>query len=166
MSKMDPKEIAEMEKRLSLIGERAGLKTAPAGLTNRVMARVFSRPTPRPILLEWRTWAAAALLLVGIGLGRWSAKGQGQMAVQFMLEAEKAQNVSLVGDFTNWEPVPLNRKGARWVLNTKVPVNQRFQYAYVLNGRLLVVDPRAEIVETDGTGTCYSVLDTRKFAKL
>ncbi len=68
-----------------------------------------------------------------------------QIPTQFVFEHGEAQSITLVGDFNDWkgEAMPLTRlPNGLWT--TTVPLLPgRHVYAYLVNGTLLLADPRA-----------------------
>jgi Carbohydrate-binding module 48 (Isoamylase N-terminal domain) len=67
------------------------------------------------------------------------------VATQFVLDRADAQSVSLVGDFNDWQGgvTPLTRmESGLWTVS--VPLTPgRHVYAFLIDGTLLVADPRA-----------------------
>jgi hypothetical protein len=64
---------------------------------------------------------------------------------QFVFESPASQEISIVGDFNDWKvgATPLQRlPNGLWTATVPL-VPGRHVYAYVLNGTLLVTDPRA-----------------------
>lgn len=142
--------------RLEAGAREAARGPVPSGLTDRIMAAALS-PEPRG-LSPWRSAAfAAASLAVGLAIGRLTAPDAGE--VRLWLDAPKAREVAVAGDFTGWKPVGLRRRGRRWETAVELPPG-RYQYVFIVNGRVFVVDPRAPEIEQDENGTVYSVLDT------
>lgn len=140
----------------------AGEEQPPSDLVEKTMRRLF-RPKrfpgmrPAPAL-----GMALAGLLVGIAATLyWTGRtGNGFVTVRFTLEAPRAERVAIVGDFTDWRPVSLARRGDVWAVSMQIPRHGRYQYGFVLNGRTLVIDPGREEIELDEKGACFSVLDT------
>lgn len=138
-------------------GRRAKEAPSPPGLADRVMDRVFA-PAPPPALSP-RAWAlAAACLVLGVFIGRLGSPGPAEGQVRLWLDAPRARQVAIVGDFTDWKPVPLTRRGPRWEAELELAPG-RYQYAFIVNEKVLVVDPRARELEKDARGRLYSVLD-------
>jgi hypothetical protein len=80
-----------------------------------------------------------------------SAAG-GRRVVRFALLAPAAQNVSVVGDFNDWDPeaTPLHYspvEGVWWVVVPLPP--GRYQYTFLVNGTQWVPDPSAPLSDTD-----------------
>lgn len=68
-----------------------------------------------------------------------------RVPTQFVFEHAGAESVSLVGDFNGWVPgeYPLTRTSAGvWTTTVPLPPG-RHVYSYVIDGTLLVADPRA-----------------------
>lgn len=142
------------------------LQKAPAGLPDRVIARLwrprsrldFLLPSPafRP---AWAAAAAAFLLAVGYWGGRRSAE-PAAIALQLTLDAPRAQSVAVAGDFNDWRPQSLKRRGEIWVATVRLKPG-RYEYAFILNDRVWMVDPRAPEVIRDEKGRPTGVLDIR-----
>jgi Glycogen recognition site of AMP-activated protein kinase len=161
-----------------------------AEVDGRVMARVRRTPRARLIAFRaW--WfrprlvrisplsgllgvgAAAALFLVAIGqrpLDQFSgapspvAPGQAaptSQAIQFVLAAPGASQVSLVGDFNGWDSAttPLQPVGAAGVWSVEVPLPPgRHEYAFVIDGREWRPDPAAPRALANEYGPPNSVI--------
>jgi 1,4-alpha-glucan branching enzyme len=69
-----------------------------------------------------------------------------------------AQSVCISGDFNQWSPDShcLRRQKGVWRIHLMLPVGV-YRYAFVINGRDWVVDPKALLTETDGFGRCNAV---------
>jgi 1,4-alpha-glucan branching enzyme len=64
---------------------------------------------------------------------------------QFVLDEPSAKRVALVGDFNDWKPeaTPLTRlENGIWTVTTPLPPG-RHVYAYLIDGTLMMADPRA-----------------------
>ncbi len=52
-----------------------------------------------------------------------------------------ADRVYIVGDFNNWEKEPLFQlQGDKWIIDKKFPLNARFDYKFLVDGKL-ILDP-------------------------
>jgi hypothetical protein len=81
--------------------------------------------------------------------------------VQFVLDAQRARSVSVVGDFNAWDgtAAPLVRDSASGVWSTLVDVTPgRHVYAFLVDGRTWTLDPRAPRTKDSDYGTEQSVL--------
>ena len=80
--------------------------------------------------------------------------------VKFVLVAPQAQNVSLVGDFNEWDlaKTPMTRSGESGLWTVVLPLSAgRHLYAFVVDGSSWVQDPSAPIAPDDGFGHANSV---------
>ncbi|MDH5235314.1 MAG: isoamylase early set domain-containing protein [Gemmatimonadota bacterium] len=75
-----------------------------------------------------------------------AAAGEGAMVpTQFVLDEPAAKSVALVGDFNDWKPeaTPLTRlETGVWTVTTPLPPG-RHVYAFMIDGTLVMADPRA-----------------------
>jgi Glycogen recognition site of AMP-activated protein kinase len=81
--------------------------------------------------------------------------------VVFTLESPGAHTVSLIGSFNEWSPAGFEMRpmeeGRLWLLKIQLPEG-RYRYAFLVDGRLVVADPRAPFVESDGFGNRNSII--------
>ena len=83
------------------------------------------------------------------------------VAVQFVLDAHRAQHVALVADFNAWDEAstPLARDSVSGVWSTVVRVTPgRHVYAFVVDGEKWTLDPRAPKTTDPDYGTEQSVI--------
>ena len=80
--------------------------------------------------------------------------------VKFVLIAPQAKNVSLVGDFNEWDlsktPMTRSEKSGLWTVVLPLSAG-RHLYAFVVDGSSWVQDPSAPIAPDDGFGHANSV---------
>lgn len=138
----------------------------PKGFTDKVMAKIepkhsrfFRRPVFQPALIM----AAAAILVIGIGIGGYVARqNSSTMMVQFMLDAPTASRVQLVGDFSEWDPqgYELSRTApdAPWVIRIPLEKGKAYTYNFIIDEGEWVADPRAPAKIDDGFGGSGSLL--------
>lgn len=128
---------------------------------------------------EWRPApiiAAAVGLVLVIGLALFGfrsggttsstvveAEGEDQVVeIHFSLSAPKADNVALVGDFTDWEISKINLKDPEndgvWEVQIKLEKDNVYLYNFVIDGEEWVVDPDSMVQVDDGFGGESSVL--------
>lgn len=134
---------------------------------------------PRVVSLSPVAGALLAAGLVGIGViagvvssnrdGRDTAERPAVAAkglpvsdtmVKFVFFAPKAQNVSLVGDFNDWDvgKTPMIRSARGGVWSVAVPLAAgRHVYAFVVDGSSWSADPSAPFAPDDGFGHANSV---------
>jgi len=80
--------------------------------------------------------------------------------VQFTFVAPSAKQVTLVGDFNDWDvsSTPMARSGGGGVWTVVVPMTPgRHQYSYVVDGKSWSTDPNAPSAPDDGFGHTNSV---------
>lgn len=80
--------------------------------------------------------------------------------VKFVLVAPQAKNVSLVGDFNEWDlaKTPMTRSGDSGLWTVVLPLSAgRHLYAFVVDGSSWLQDPSAPIAPDDGFGHANSV---------
>jgi hypothetical protein len=119
---------------------------------------------PRPVSIGWRPaygLAAAGILALTVMVGREtvSAPHQTQQVLtQFLLNAPDAQQVSLAGDFTDWQPAHTLTRSEPGVWTVVVPLEPGIHnYAFIVDGERWVADPNAPAVD-DGFGGLNSRL--------
>ena len=84
-----------------------------------------------------------------------------RVPVVFTLESPGAHTVSLIGSFNEWSPAGFEMRptaeGRLWMLKIQLPEG-RYRYAFLVDGRLVVADPRSPFVESDGFGNRNSII--------
>jgi hypothetical protein len=175
MTELDPR-LADAVRRLRALppgapGARERLRSA---LDHERTAWHMPAPAPPPgmLLLSRRAALAAAALLVlatsllwavlaqaGITTGAVRAAASARVDVQFVIVAQDARSVSLVGDFNDWNPnaTPLvPSPGGVWSI--VLPLESgRFTYSFLVDEREWRSDPQAPLV-TDDFGRPSSVV--------
>ena len=157
---------------VGLLGRDSGVAGAiprdrtpsPQGFVAGVMARVGATGrthrglAPRPGSVRFAALAAAALLIVfGVTFfPRLSGEGRGEMIVHFVLDAPGATQVSLVGNFTDWNPDKLHLKqeggSSRWEISVPLKRGETYLYNFVINGTTWIPDPTTQVQVSDGFG--------------
>ena len=115
--------------------------------------------------------AAASFILLGVGIANVLGPRAGSVAavaargdepaavVRFVLVADHAEHVSLVGDFNGWNAatLPLRRgaDGRSWTIEVRLAPG-RYAYAFSVDGRL-VADPSAPRSADEDFGVPTSV---------
>lgn len=90
-----------------------------------------------------------------------SASSDTVYVVRFVLVAPDARNVSIVGDFNNWDraTTALTRSGNDGVWTTTVALPPgRHEYAFIVDGEHWVPDPLANVTIHDDFGTASSIV--------
>jgi serine protease AprX len=81
-------------------------------------------------------------------------------ALVFSYHDDAATQVSLAGDFNNWEPSPLTRGGdGLWRVALDAPAAGRYRYKFVVDNSRWLEDPANGLKEDDGLGGLNSFLD-------
>ncbi|OQY51111.1 MAG: hypothetical protein B6240_00320 [Desulfobacteraceae bacterium 4572_87] len=103
---------------------------------------------------------AMFLFVAGLTLFR-SPEKSGLIPVVLDLYAPSANQVQLVGTFSNWMPGVFCLKGpdalGYWVIDIKLPPG-RYEYTFLVNGSRLVPDDDGDALRADGFGHENSVL--------
>lgn len=156
---------------------RAPLPPASPAFCARVMRAIEHRPLPwharlrrflfAPRPLQWNVagLAAAAAGLVAIAvvapplIERGPADPVTVATVRFEYRAPGARQVSLAGDFSQWQArVPLRKKAdGTWVAELPLAPGN-YEYVFVVDGERWVADPRAASYREDGFGNRNAVL--------
>jgi hypothetical protein len=148
---------------------------APADLLERALHRSSVPPVPRRS--GWML--AAALFLVGVGVGRVAlpsgpASARAPAAVQavngrvvvpgtpvrFVYVAENAHSVAIAGSWNEWQPEAASMvrgEGGRFFAEIELPPGQ-YEYQLVIDRERWAPDPSAPLARDDGFGRQNSVL--------
>lgn len=154
----------------------AAIRAEPAPRRSSAWRRIFA---PRVFSLSPVAGVLLAAGLVGIGViagavssnrdGRATAEQPTAAAkvlpvsdtiVKFVFFAPKAQQVSLVGDFNDWDvgKTPMIRSAHGGLWSVAVPLSAgRHVYAFVVDGSSWSADPSAPFAPDDGFGHANSV---------
>jgi 1,4-alpha-glucan branching enzyme len=84
-----------------------------------------------------------------------------QAAVTFTLNMPDASNVEVIGSFNQWTPngfrMDWDERRGLWVLS--VPLERgRYEYAFLVDGKTILPDPKAFMQQDDGFGNKNSIL--------
>jgi hypothetical protein len=135
----------------------------PAGLADDVMAAIGRRNHHRFVFSPMLAAAAAAIFVVGLGLGLFFAKQNSDVIkVTFSLDAPQASSVYLAGDFNAWsgKGYELRKAGADGTWEIMVPLEKGKVYVYnfVVDGTIWIADPAVPATIDDGFGGSGSLL--------
>ena len=93
-------------------------------------------------------------------VNEWAWRGGGQEVV-LEFQAADARQVRLAGDFNGWGretgPVRSETRDGRWIFRLELEPG-RYNYAFIVDGRKWLPDPRAPGIIPDGFGGMNSVL--------
>jgi Carbohydrate-binding module 48 (Isoamylase N-terminal domain) len=149
---------------------RAPVDVDPAAV-DRIVAAIHARPRARPYLLRPRLSPAAAFVIAAVAFAAGSlvsvavpepppVTAADAVPVTFVLMAEDASEVALVGDFNEWraEDTRLQRHdGGLW--SVVVPLRPgRYTYAYLVDGARWQRDPQAPPAAGEDFGRPSSVV--------
>ncbi len=85
----------------------------------------------------------------------------GMAPITLTLNMPEARSVSVVGSFNAWDEkgyeMKMDRKKGAWTLVLHLPAGH-YEYAFVLDGKEIIPDPRAELYADDGFGNQNAVL--------
>jgi hypothetical protein len=160
-------------------------REAPAGLTASILSSL--EPKTVPGWLRIYRWAlrprtvtfqplkmvpAATVLVLGLVVvlqfGPWR-KDRGSMdprqasliSVTFTLSYPAAESVSLIGSFNQWNPAGHKMQQLSdlntWTLEIRLPEG-RHEYAFLVDGKMVVPDQSSPFYRSDGFGNRNSVL--------
>jgi 1,4-alpha-glucan branching enzyme len=74
-----------------------------------------------------------------------ASRSSAENGVLFILPALNARVVSVVGSFSEWEPVPLSDDDGDGIWTTEIPLPPgRYEYAFIIDGRWWGQDPSAD----------------------
>lgn len=88
-------------------------------------------------------------------------KADNTETIVFLLKNKHASRVSVIGSFNHWSPkgyqMRYDEKHGIWALPVRLPKG-RYEYSFLLNGKIIIPDPRALIQKDDGFGNKNSLL--------
>jgi hypothetical protein len=151
---------------VALLEQEKLLRTLPARMPAFSMPNLHVNPS-----LSWsslfRSWwkpmVGFATALILMGLGFLLTPSQPTLVTQseqrFVLYLPQASQAKIVGTFTNWNPLPMQKIGASgyWSLTLKVPQGEH-RYSYLVEDGNRLVDPTVIAREHDDFGGENSVL--------
>ena len=85
--------------------------------------------------------------------------------VLFTLDMPHASNVALIGTFNQWTPegYRMYRDDQRGVWKLSIPLDSgRYEYAFLIDGKIVVPDPKGLLQRDDGFGNKNSILTIQK----
>ena len=85
--------------------------------------------------------------------------------VLFTLDMPHASNVALIGTFNQWTPegYRMYRDDQRGVWKLSIPLGSgRYEYAFLVDGKIVIADPKGLLQRDDGFGNKNSILTIHK----
>ena len=135
-------------------------------LVRRVLRRIRTPVRIRPFTLAPLAASVGAILLalslldVPSRQGATPSRSPG-ITVLFTLDMPNASQVELIGSFSQWKPgrysMLWNERLGRWELSVGLD-RGRYEYAFLVDGKKVVPDPKAMLHQDDGFGNRNSVL--------
>lgn len=88
-------------------------------------------------------------------------KTKDECEVTFELDAENAESVALVGEFSSWQPVEMKQaKNGPFKAKVRLPKDGQFQFRYLVNEHNWQNDEAADAYWTNEYGSNNSVVST------
>jgi hypothetical protein len=160
-------------------------REVPAGLAESILSSLEPKVVPGWLrfyrwLLKPRTITfqplklipTAVVLVLGLAIafqfapwrrdtGSLNPRQTNLIPVTFTLSYPKAESVSLIGSFNQWTPAGYKMHQAEdrnsWVLELGLPEG-RHEYAFLVDGKIVVPDQNSPFYQSDGFGNRNSVL--------
>jgi hypothetical protein len=177
----EDQELLALKRLLSRMPDRE----APAGLSESILSSLKPKTVPgwmriyrwalrprtvtfEPLKLVATTMVLVLGLAVALQLGPWR-EDPGPMdplqanliPVTFTLSYPMAKSVSLIGSFNQWNPAghKMQQRGDinTWVLELRLPEG-RHEYAFLVDGKMVVPDQSSPFYQSDGFGNRNSLL--------
>jgi len=147
---------------------------APAGFTENVLSRLPEKVLspelvrrPLPTLSGWRWLPAVAVTVLFLAVSFYMLRKKNfvpsTMTMEFKIKLPEAHDVSLVGDFNDWDinATKLTRQNSFWTVKLSLPPG-RYQYVFVIDGARWLPDPQAKNYVDSAYGGKNSILDIAK----
>lgn len=78
---------------------------------------------------------------------------------RFVLYSDNSKDVEIMGSFTNWKRVKLNRIGQTGYWEIRLPITHgEHKYSFIVDGNIMS-DPTSTLCEEDGFGNVNSILE-------
>lgn len=166
-------DITDIEPPDTLVGSvMAGIRPKKLTWWKKLRRQLQTPIYVTPMRIAQLSAAAAALMLVAVvflnqNQGRNDANlvlnrtSQSGNVVLFTLDMPHASNVALIGSFNQWAPegYRMYRDDQRGVWKLSVPLGSgRYEYAFLVDGKMVVPDPKGLLQQDDGFGNKNSIL--------
>nr|BAL58747.1 hypothetical protein HGMM_OP2C295 [Candidatus Acetothermum autotrophicum] len=153
---MNEQELERLLKETLMQGAQAHLARI-SELEYRILGELPPCPVPSVRPLWQRVVVSGSTLMFSLLSGIWIGahfinRAPCQDPRVLCLIYPEASNVSLVGQFTLWEPLPMHgpdHSGVWWIRLPETVAPGRYEYGFLVNGLRWVIDPQAtEFVRT------------------
>lgn len=132
--------------------------TLPQVTATTNVNKMRDRHTPH-FSWSWRlpaTFLTASLILACLGVSYLQGVPEQNIPVRehrFVLYLPQANKAEVIGTFTDWSPVPMDKIGSSgyWTLTLKVPYGEH-RYSYVIENETQIIDPTVVARESDDFG--------------
>jgi hypothetical protein len=160
-------------------------REVPAGLTESILSSLEPKNVPgwlriyrwalrprtvtfQPLKLIPTAMVLVVVLAIAFHFAPWrqdpgftDPRQANLIPVTFTLSYPKAESVSLIGSFNQWNPAghKMHQFGDQntWVLELRLPEG-RYEYAFLVDGKMVVPDQSSPFYQSDGFGNRNSVL--------
>jgi hypothetical protein len=160
-------------------------REAPAGLAESILSSLEPKTVPawlriyrwalrprtvtfQPLKLVPAAMVLVLVLVIAFQFAPWREDGSSTdprqaslIPVTFTLSYPKAESVSLIGSFNQWNPAGHKMRQVgdlnTWVLELRLPEG-RHEYAFLVDGKMVVPDQSSPFYQSDGFGNRNSVL--------
>ena len=91
-------------------------------------------------------------------------KTKNEAEVTFEFSHPDAEDVCLLGEFNDWQPVPmkLNKKLCVFKCKQRLPVDKEFHFRYLINGKQWDNDHQADGYQANNFGSENSIVNTQR----
>jgi len=155
---------------LAMLRQEQQLRTSwtePAFVAATLPTRAISKPTFNPFANWFKPAGGFVLAALIAGLlfllqSHSTSTLHQETQQRFVLYLPESQQASIVGTFTGWKPVPMERIGASgyWSLTLSVPLGEH-RYSYLIEENRRIADPTIVTKEQDDFGGENSVIQIR-----
>lgn len=150
---------------VSLLEQEKLLSALPTEMPREIMAVIpkqsfISRITSLPVWRGPLVGLAVAMLVGGLAfLLKPNSPIPSPTEHRFVLYLPEADHTRIVGTFTGWQAVPMEKIGdsGYWTLTLKLPQGEH-RYSYLVEGGKRIVDPTVPVREHDDFGGENSLL--------
>lgn len=155
---------------LAILRQEQQLRTSwtePPFVAATLPTRAITKPTFNPFANWFKPVGGFVLAALIVGLlfllqSRPTSTVHQETQQRFVLYLPESPQASIVGTFTGWKPIPMERIGASgyWSLTLSVPLGEH-RYSYLIEENRRIADPTVVTKEQDDFGGENSVIQIR-----